>query len=112
MDAPDGVDSEGDVDIEKNWDGDEEEDEDEEKDDEEVEEEDQEEEEDKDEDDGNEPRTIGQGEMVITSADDVDTVVDNQTVVQPEHGQEIREHIPRPQPAVAATRQQPTEPRP
>jgi len=43
----------------------------------EEEEEDEDEEEDKDEDDGKEPRTIGQGEMVNTSADGVDNMVDN-----------------------------------
>jgi hypothetical protein len=55
------------VDMER--DGDDEVEEDEEKDDEE--------EGDEDEDDGKEPRTIGQGEMVNTSADNVDTMVDD-----------------------------------
>jgi len=58
--------------------------------------EDEEEEEDEDEDDGKEPRTIGQGEMVNTSADNVDTMVDNQPIMRPEQGQEMREHTPRP----------------
>jgi len=52
----------------------------------EVEEEDEDEEEDKDEDDGKEPRMIGQGEMVSTSADDADTLVDNESPVLPEQG--------------------------
>ena len=37
--------------------------------------EDEEEDEDKDEDNGKEPRTIGQGEMVNTLADDADTII-------------------------------------
>jgi len=57
---------------------------------------DEDEEEDMDEDDGKEPQTIGQGEMVNTSADDVDTMVDDQPIVLPEQCQEMREQIPRP----------------
>jgi hypothetical protein len=76
VDAPDGVDLDGDVDMER--DGDDEAEEDEKKEDEE------EEEVDEDEDDGKEPRMIGQGEMVNTSADDVDTMVDDQPIVLPE----------------------------
>ena len=48
----------------------------------EVEEEDEDEEEDKDEDDGKEPWTIGQGEMVDISADDADTMVDDEPTVR------------------------------
>ena len=59
-----------------------------------MEEEDEDEEEDQDEDDGKEPQTIGQGEMVNTSADDVDTIIDDQPIVLPEQGQEMREHTP------------------
>jgi len=96
--APDIVVLDSDVDME--WDGDDEEEEDEEEEDEEEEDEEEEdeeeeeedEEEDEDEDDGKEPRTIGQGEMVNTSADDVDTIVDNQPIMLPEQGQEMREH--------------------
>jgi len=115
VDAPDGVDFDGDVDMERDGDDDEEEDneeedneeEDEEKEDEEeVEEEDEDEEQDKDEDDGKEPRTIGQGEMVNTSADDADTMVDNERTVLPEQGQEMREHTPRLQPPAPAPRPQ------
>jgi hypothetical protein len=108
VDAPDGIELDGDVDMERDGDDDDEEDEeeeDEEKEDEvEVEEEDEDEEEDKDEDDGKEPRTIGQGEMVNTSADDADTMVDDEPTVQPERGQEMREHTPRPQPPAPCLR--------
>jgi len=97
VDAPDGVDLDSDVHMER--DGDDDEEKDEEKEDEEVvEEEDEDEEEDQDEDDGKELRTLGQGEMVNTSADDVDTMVDDQPIVLPEQGQEMCEHIPWPQP--------------
>jgi hypothetical protein len=73
---------------------------------------DEDEEEDKDEDDGKEPRTIGQGEMVNTSADDVDTMVDDQLIVLPEQFQEMREHTPRPQPPAPAPRPQTPDPHP
>ena len=58
---------------------------------------DEEEDEDEDEDNGKEPRTIDQGEMVNTSADETDTMVDNQPTMLPDQGQEMHEHIPRPQ---------------
>ena len=106
VDAPDGVDLDGDVDMERDGDDDEEEDE------EEEDEEKEDEEEDKDEDDGKEPRTIGQGEMVNTSADDVDTMVDDQPIVLPEQCQEMREHTPRPQPPAPAPRPQTPDPGP
>jgi len=102
VDAPEGVDLDGEVDMEK--DGDDEEEEDEKKEDEE--------EEVVDEDDGKEPRTIGQGEMVNTLADDVDTMVDDQPIVLPEQCQEMREHTPRPQPPAPAQRPQTPDPRP
>jgi hypothetical protein len=98
VDAPDGVDLDGDVDMER--DGDDQVEEDEQEEDEEEEE----------ENDGKEPRTIGQGEMVNTSADDVDTMVDDLPIVLPEQGQETRE--PRPQPPATAPRPQTPEPRP
>ena len=114
VDAPDGVNLDGDVDME--WDGDDEEEEDEEEEDKEEEDEDEEEdtdeEEDKDVDDGKESRTIGQPGMVNISADDVDTMVDNQPIVLLEQGQETREHTPLPQPPAPATRAQTLEPRP
>jgi hypothetical protein len=110
VDAPDSVDLDGDVVVER--DGDDEEEEDEKKEDEEEEEVDEEEEEDKDVDDGKEPRMIGQGEMLNTSADDVDTMVDDQPIVLPEQCQEMREHTPRPQPSAPALRPQTPDPRP
>jgi hypothetical protein len=70
------------------------------------------EDEEEDEDNGKEPRTIGQGEMVNTSADDVDTMVDDEPTVLPEQGQEMREHTPRPQPPAPAPRPQTPEPPP
>jgi hypothetical protein len=63
-------------------------------------------------DDGKEPQTIGQGEMVNTSAADVDTIVEDQTIVLPEQFQEMREPTPRPQPPVPAPRPQTPDPRP
>jgi len=121
----DGVDSDSDVDMERDGDHEEEEDEEEEnekKEDEEEEEEEEEEEkkeeeeedeeEDKDEDDGKEPRTIGQGEMVNASADDVDTMVDDQPIVLPEQGQEMHKHTPRTQPPARAPRPPTPDPHP
>jgi hypothetical protein len=104
VDALDGVDLDGEVDMES--DGDDEEEEDENKEDEEEEEVDEDEEEDKDEDDGKEPRTIGQGEMVNTSVDDVDTAVDDQPIVLTEQCQEMWKHTPRLQPLAPAPRPQ------
>jgi hypothetical protein len=83
--------------VDMQRDGDDEEEEDEKKEDEEEEAVDEDEEEDKDEDDGKEPLMIGQGEMVDTSADHVDTMVDDQPIVLPEQCQEMREHTQRPQ---------------
>jgi len=98
VDAPDGVDLDGDVDMERDADDQVEEDE-------LVEDEEEE-----DDDDGKEPRTIGQGEMVNTSPDDVDTMVDDQPIMLPEQGQKMRE--PRPQPPAPAPRPHTPEPRP
>ena len=78
---------------------------------EEEEEEDKDAEEDKDEDDGTEPGTIGQEEIVNTSADNVEIRVDDQQIVLPEHGQEMREHTPRPHPQAPATRPSTLDPR-
>ena len=69
-------------------------------------------EEEQDEDDGKEPRTIGQGEMVNTPADDVGTMVDDQPIGLPEQGREMREHTPRLQPLAPAPRPQTLEPHP
>ena len=113
VDAPCGIDLDGDVDMER--DGDDEAEEDEEEEDEEEkdeEEEDEDEEQDEDEDDGKEPWTIGQREMVNSSADDVDTIVDDQPIMLLEQGQEMREHTPRPQPPVPAPRPLPLAPAP
>ena len=90
VDAPDAVDLDGDVDMKRDGDNGEDE-----KEEEEIVDED--EEEDEDEDNGKKPRTIGQGDMVNTSANDADTMVDDQPTVLPSQGQEIREHTPRPQ---------------
>jgi len=107
VDAPDGVDIHGDVDMERDGeDGEDEEEEDEKE--EEVVNEDEEE----DEDNGKEPPTIGQGEMVNTSAGDADTMVDNEPTVIPEQGQELREHTPQPKPPAPAPRPQTPEPPP
>jgi hypothetical protein len=113
VDARDGVDLDGDVDME--WDDEDEKDEEgeDEKEEEEVDEDEEEDEdEDEDEDNGKEPRTIGQGEMVNTSADYADTIVDDLPTMLPEHGQYIRELTPRPQPPAPAPRTQTAEPRP
>ena len=72
-----------------------EEEEDEVKEDEREEEED--ENEDENEDDGKEPRMIGQGEFANSSADNVDTMEDDQLILQPEQSQKLREHTLRPQ---------------
>jgi len=107
VDAQDGVDIDGDVDMEMDGeDGEDEEEEDEKE--EEVVDEDEEE----DEDSGKEPRTIGPGEMVNTSADDEDTTVDDEPTVLPEQGQDMREHTPRPQPLAPAQRLLTLEPPP
>jgi hypothetical protein len=112
VDAPHGVDLNDDVDMER--DGDDDEEEDEEKEDEKVveEEDEDEEEEDKDEDDGKKPRTIGQGEMVNTSADDGDTMVHDEPTVLPTQGKEMHEHTPRPQPQSPAPGLQTPKPSP
>jgi hypothetical protein len=91
VDAPDGIDLVGDVN--RDWDSDDKSEQDEEVEDEEnqereqeEEEEDENEEEDHDDDYGKEPQTIGQGEMVNSSAHNVDTIEDNQPTVFPEQG--------------------------
>jgi len=87
VDALDGVDLDGDVDMAEDGDDDEEEGEEEE---DEEEEQEGDEEKEEDEDDGKEPQKIGQGEMVNTSAENVATMVDDQPTVPPEYGQEMR----------------------
>jgi len=109
VDALQSVDLYGDEDMKR--DGDDYEEEDENKNDKEEEEEDEAEEEDQDEDDGKEPRTLGQGEMLDTSADDVDTMVEDQPIVLPEQGQEMREHTPQPHTPAPTPRPQTPEAR-
>jgi hypothetical protein len=46
--------------------------------------------------------------MVNTSADYIDTMEDNQPIVLPEHGREMRQHNPRTQPLASALPLQPT----
>jgi len=112
VDAPDGVDSDGDMDMERDGDDDEVEDK------EEEDEEKEDEKEDKDEDVGREPRTIGQGELDNTSADDADTMVDDEPTVLPEQGQELeqcqemRKNTTRPQLPAPAPRPQTPDPPP
>ena len=75
-------------------------------------EEDDNEEDNEDEDDSKEPRTIGQGAIVNTLADDVSTMLDDQPIMLPEKGQEMRDHTPRPQLPVPAPLPQTSEPSP
>jgi len=85
VDAQDGVDLDGDMDMERASHDEEDEEGEDEKEEEEVDEDEEEDEdEDEDEDNGEEPRTMCQGEMVNTSADDADTMVDDQPTVLPE----------------------------
>jgi len=107
VDAPDGVDIDGDEDMERDCEDEKDEEQDDEK-EEEVVDEDEEE----DEDNGKEPRTIDQGKMVNTSADDADTMVDDEPTVLPEQGQEMREHTPWPQPPAPAPQPHTPEPPP
>jgi hypothetical protein len=106
-DPPDGIDIDGDVDMERDGEDGEDEEEEYEKEEEVVDEDEQE-----DEDNGKDPRTIGQGEMVNTLADDVNTMVNDEPTVLPGQGHEMREHTPRPQPPAPAPRPQTPEPPP
>jgi len=98
------------VDIERDGDDEAVEDkekEDEEEDDEEEEEhEDDEDDEDDDEDDGKECWTIGHREMVNTSADNQDMMVDDQARVQPEQAQGMGAHTPWSQPPAHSPQRQ------
>jgi len=58
--------------------------------------------EDVDEDDVKEPWTNGQGEMVNITAHAGHIMVDDQTIIVYEQGQEMREDTPQPQPTVPA----------
>jgi hypothetical protein len=117
VDAADDLDLDDNMDMERDGDdeveevGEEEYTEEVDEEEDEEEEEDKDDEEDKDEDDGKEPRTISWGHMVNTSADSVDTMVDDRPIMLPEQGQEMREHSPWPQPPASAARPQTLEPR-
>jgi hypothetical protein len=107
VDALDGVDIDSDVDMERDSaDGEDAEEEDEKE--EVVVDEDEEE----DENNGKEPRMIGQGEMVNSSADDVDTMVDDDPTVLHKQNQEMCLHTPRPQPLAPGPWPQTPEPPP
>jgi len=108
VDALDGIGLGDDVDMDRDSVYADEEDE-EEKDDEEKDED--KEERDENDDDGKELRTIGQGEMGNTVADDVDTMVDEQLILLPAQGQEILEHTPWPRPIAPTPRPPTPEPR-
>jgi hypothetical protein len=107
VDAPDVVDLDCNVAMEKESEDEEDEEEEDEKEKEVVDEAEEE-----DEDNGKEPLTIGQGEMVNTSADDAYTMVDDKPTVQPGQGQEARKHTHPPHPLVCAPRPQTPEPPP
>jgi len=113
VDAADSIDLDSNVDIERDGNDEKEENEEEKvEEDEYEEEEDEDEEEDVDEDVGKESQTIGQGEMVNTSADDVYTMVDDQPFVLPDQGQEIYEYTPWLQPPASASWPKAPEPCP
>jgi len=99
VDTPYGICLTGTVDNERHSNNEEEEDEDKE----DEEEENEDEEKDKKEDDGKEPETIGQGEIVSTSPDDVDIMVHDKPILLPEQGQELHKLTPWPQPLAQAT---------
>ena len=115
VEAPDSVDLNGDVDMKRDGQKEVDEEEEDEKEGEVVDEDeemDEDEDEDEDEDNGKEPQMIGQGLVVNTVADNTDTMVDDEPTMLPEHGQELHEHTPLPQPLVRAPRPQPPEPPP
>ena len=98
VDAPYGIDLDGDVDMYR--DGDDEEVDDEEEDDterkDEEAEEDEDEEEDEDGDNGKGPGTIGNGAMVNSLAEDIHTIENHQAIVLLEQGQEMPKLTPQP----------------
>ena len=113
MDAPDGVDLDRDVNMERDGKDEEDEEQEVEKEEEVVDEDEEEDEkEDEDEDNGKKPLTIGQGEMVSTSADNAVTMVDDQLTVLLEQGQEMSDHTPQPQRPAPTLRPQTIEPPP
>jgi archaellum component FlaD/FlaE len=111
VDTPDYVELDSEVDMES--DGEDEEDEEvEDKKEEEMVDEDEEEDENENENNGKEPQTIGQREMVNSSADDADTMVDDQPTLLCVQRQEMREHTPWPRFQAPAPRIQIREPCP
>jgi len=113
VEGPEGINSHGDVDMERDHDNAEEQDKQEDDGEEEDEQmEDEDEEEAKDEADGKEPRMIGQGDMLNILAQHVYTVVDNEPIVSPEQDQEMREITPWPQPVVPTLKPQTLKPSP
>jgi hypothetical protein len=96
--APHSIDLPGDVNMETNFVTDYEEEEEEE----EEQEEDVDKETDVNEDVGKEPQTIGQEEMVNSSADAVDTTIDYQPVIIRKQGEEMCEHTPWQEPLLPA----------
>jgi hypothetical protein len=106
VDAPDGVDLNGDGDMERDCKDEEDEEEEDDKEEEEVVDEDE------DVDNGKEPRTIGHGEMLNSSADDADTMVDCQPTMLSNQGQEMCKHTPRQQPLAPAPLPHTPEPHP
>jgi hypothetical protein len=104
LDAPDSVDLEGDVDMERDTDDEEDEEEENEQEEDKMEEVVVDEDEEEDEDNGKEPRMTGQGEMVNTSVDNADTMVNAEPTVVPDQGQNMGKHNPRPQPLASAPR--------
>jgi hypothetical protein len=111
MDTPDGVDLDGDVDMDRAGEDEEDDDGEDEKVEEKVDE-DEDENKDEDENNGKELWTIGQGEMVNTSANDPDTMIDDQPTVLPDHGQKMCEYTPWLQTPAPDTRPHTPEPRP
>jgi hypothetical protein len=102
VDAPDGIELDCDVDMDRDGDNEVQE----------VEYKYDEEEEDENEDDGIEPGTIGQEEVVNTSHEVVDSMVDAQRMVLHEQKQEMREYTTWPQPPALSPPPQTLEPRP
>jgi len=104
VDATEGINSDSDVDIERNHDDYEVADEEEENEEsEDADEEHADTEEDEDEDAAIEPPIIIQGEMVNTSVNGVDTMVDSQPIMLAEQGRKMREHTPSQEPQETAT---------
>jgi hypothetical protein len=111
VDRPDYVELDNEVDVERDGEDEEDEEEEDKKEEGKVDE-DEVEDENENENNGKEPQTISQREMVNSSADDADTMVDDQPTQLPVQGQEMREHTPQPQSPAPAPRIQIREPCP